>query len=210
MNNIFIDLDGTLIDVRHRLYSLFCFLSGVNLLSFNDYWEEKRKGKKQYDMLKEYTELDQAGRILFANKWKESIEQIELLKKDVKQDFADQLINLAQDKGNVYLWTNRQSEENLLMELEWFGWDSKFDQILITKQIKGKDELLIEILKSATANTRNLVITDTVEDYMIADQLKLDCYFYDGKTSDISEFKKEHAKRIFEEGQELIQAILKW
>lgn len=210
MNNIFIDFDGTLIDVRLRLYSLFCSLSGVDMLSFEEYWEEKKKGKTQEDMLQEYTKFSNEERIQFAKQWSNKVEHINLLRKDIKQNFSEQLIEMAKTKGYVFLWTNRRIKKNLLEELQWLGWANKFDQILITEQRKSKYDLIMEILRDLGEDIHNLIITDTIEDYIIANRLKVDCLLYDGKTSNMAEYAQRNKLKVFENGQEIIQAIIKW
>ena len=49
--NIFFDLDGTLLDVRARLYNLFIELAPETLCSLDEYWEIKRNGISQASFL---------------------------------------------------------------------------------------------------------------------------------------------------------------
>jgi phosphoglycolate phosphatase len=51
--NLFLDLDGTLLDSKKRLYKLFDFLVPESDLSYEDYWNLKRNAVGHVDILKD-------------------------------------------------------------------------------------------------------------------------------------------------------------
>ena len=50
MRKIFWDLDGTILDIRQRLYRLFCELTDTQI-GFGKYWQLKEAGYNQAKML---------------------------------------------------------------------------------------------------------------------------------------------------------------
>ena len=159
---VYLDFDGTLVDVRERLYRLFIFLTDTRKLSFETYWKLKKTGLIQRDMLKRAGYTGDAEE--FSKKWLEQVEQTQWLQYDRKFDYTEYLIRALQQEYQCVLWTNRQSRERLLWELERMELSDCFEQILVTEQKRSKSDLIA----SASTNPKNLVIGDTHEDELAA------------------------------------------
>ncbi len=164
---ILFDLDGTLIDVRTRLFKLFVELTGCGL-SFEEYWEKKATGADQKRML-ELIGFSECSAKEFKIKWLRNVERPDLLEEDsLFDDARDFLDSICPNSYKIYLITNRQSYDNLIKELNDLGVKHYFDGIISTFQKCKKAEAVKEhglMLDNA------IFIGDTAEDIEAAKQL---------------------------------------
>lgn len=170
----FVDLDGTLINVQERLYRLFVKLANVPEVPFEEYWRLKNQGFLQHDMLKRVgfpeDKIDE-----FRHNWLFEIEKKEWLSYDFKQPGVEGFLQKLSEQFRLALWTNRQSKENVLWELERLGLIQWFPQILITERKCTKKELLDSVKKNTV---ECIVIGDTVEDKIAAEECGIKFYKY--------------------------------
>ena len=83
---IFFDLDGTLIDSKLRLYSLFQELVPQSVLTFNEYWIFKQNKINHAEILREKFHFDESSISKFEHDWMELIETDSFLKYDTPID----------------------------------------------------------------------------------------------------------------------------
>ena len=159
VEKIFFDLDGTLINPRKRLYTLFIELSGSSI-GYDDYWKYKDKGLNQRQMLRlvDYRDLHQQ----FSKQWMKEIERQDLLLLDeVFDDVHSELAFIKSEKIKMYIVTNRQSYIDLEWELEKKGINDYFDEVITTYQRCSKDEA---VLKAGIEVTNSIFVGDSNED----------------------------------------------
>ena len=129
---IFLDLDGTLIDVSKRYYAIYKNIvdeCNVNeILSKDEYWKLRRSGVSFVQLLNRvhnFTQTDQA-----LAKYLYLIEKSNYLDLDyVLNGVEDTIVSLKQS-NHVVLVTLRKNQNNLDRQLTRFGLLSMFDEIL--------------------------------------------------------------------------------
>ncbi|MBI2822296.1 MAG: HAD family hydrolase [Acidobacteria bacterium] len=129
---IFLDLDGPVLDVSRRYYTVHCQILEdlkIQAVSFSCYWEGKRSmlGVEQIQ-----TKLSE-GEMLenYRKRWLETIEDPGVLRLDQVQPGAGAILRRLRDEGfELVLATLRQSCEHLAWELEHLDVARFFDGIL--------------------------------------------------------------------------------
>lgn len=145
--NLFLDFDGTVIDSKKRLYSLFSFLVPQSELTFNQYWDLKKMGVGHELILKQQFNYVDDDVKKFQIEWHRLIEEDEWLKYD--QPFAgipEKLEDLRQN-FDIYLVTARQFEDRVHWQLSNFGFAQTFRKVFVTKQVIEKQDLILEFLE---------------------------------------------------------------
>ena len=138
-DTVLFDLDGTLIDPKRRLYTLFAELTHCRL-TYEAYWERKDAGYNQKRMLEEVG-YDAALIPGFADLWHQEIERQDLLDLDrVFEDVTETIHGLASKGIRMYIVTNRLSLDGVGYEMDRFGLGGSFSGILSTKQQCTKAE----------------------------------------------------------------------
>lgn len=157
---LFFDLDGTLIDSRLRLYTLFCDLTDQSLLTFEDYWELKRNMYDHTAILKLFFSYSQYQIEEFQKKWLDLIEEPARLRCDTVFEFTiPTLQSLTKDGYSLYLLTARQSERNLIAELDKLGLSYFFEKILVTGTGKRKIDMFGSV--NACLTRGDFIVGDT-------------------------------------------------
>lgn len=167
INTVLFDFDGTLIEPRQRLYTLFVELTGSSI-TFEEYWEYKDKGFDQKQMLKKVgydVNIDED----FTGRWLANIERSDLLELDrIFDDVVDVLKELKRDDIRMFIVTNRQSYEGIEQQLCDFGIEDYFNGIISTFQNCKKEEAVL----SAGIDVSNaLFVGDSSEDMEAAKAL---------------------------------------
>ena len=144
MINIFFDLDGTLIDSKLRLYKLFQFLINESKLSFNEYWELKKNKIGHEKILTDLFNYDTDRINNFKRKWLLLIENEELLSYDTPFEGVTPFLNNLNTRSdkNLFIVTARQFKQKTFTQIESFGWDNIFRQILVTCAKHEKHSLI--------------------------------------------------------------------
>ena len=166
---IFFDLDGTLIDSRTRLYRLFRMLNPKCSLSFEEYWEIKRTRVNQKELLKRHFGYENADIAEFSRRWREHVEDDDLLLLDRPFPLAKNLLMRLYAKNTLNLITARQNPEKVNRQLVSWGWSEFFSLILVTKQACTKDELVRGKIEAPNGN--DVFVGDTGEDIISGKKL---------------------------------------
>lgn len=141
--NLFFDLDGTILDSRERLYRLFIDLTGLNELTFNDYWNIKRNGIGHKQILMEQYGWDLSSYQLFYEKWMNLIEDEQYLKFDTLfPNILKSLKLCTRNNIDTHIITHRQSENNTIKQLDKLGITALVKSILVTNQKSSKKDLI--------------------------------------------------------------------
>ena len=139
---IFFDLDGTLLDSRQRLYRLFQYLVPSSILTFEEYWNFKRNKVGHQEILSKEFSYSNKQIQAFEKEWMEKIEMSEWIAYDKPfEGVTDYLVNLSH-AHSLYLITSRQFEDVVLSQIAFFGWKGLFEAVLVTGQIKEKEQLV--------------------------------------------------------------------
>lgn len=166
---IFFDLDGTLIDSKLRLYSLFQELVPQSNLTYEEYWKYKKNKFSHSMLLNQIFNLDENEINVFETKWMKLIEADSWLKFDKPFDgVTEHLIKLKEKGITLYVVTARQFKEKVFSQLALFGWGTIFQEILVTGQKNKKEELMKPHL---SLNADNWIIGDTGMDINVGKKL---------------------------------------
>lgn len=168
MVNILFDFDGTLINSQGRLYTLFKELCPECKMTYDEYWEIKRNRVNQKDILSKYFLYDDEKIRLFHELWLKKVEDRERLKLDMPVDGVNDILERLLYTYDLFLVTNRQSEERALEEVSRFKWTGMFSKILVTEQKVSKKEL---IEREISITPEDVFISDTGEDIKTAREL---------------------------------------
>lgn len=164
---IFLDLDGTLIDSRQRLYQLFQYLIPRSNLSFDEYWDLKRNNISHKLIIDRY--FPYINYKVFIESWMSLIETKEYLDLDFPfENVSNYLAKLRVDGNDVYLVTARQFIDGVYYQINKFGWLSCFNDILVTQQKSEKESIIRPLLKN---NEKAYFIGDTGKDIQTAKAL---------------------------------------
>lgn len=172
MKNIFFDLDGTLINSKQRLYKLFQTLNTRSKLTFNDYWELKKNKIGHEKILTDLFNYDTDSINKFKKNWLILIENENLLSLDMPfEGVTAFLTNLNKSENyNLFVVTARQFKKRAISQIESFGWEDLFTDILVTCGKHEKHEL---ISQSINTSTTDWFIGDTGKDIQTGKKLGL-------------------------------------
>ncbi len=158
---LFIDLDGTIVDPKRRMYGLFSDLVPMNSLSFEEYWSLKRTGIRQADLLKKTYAFSPEQISDFRLSWMKKIEEPERLQQDTLIPYAaDALLQLHQ-QCDLILITHRQHPERVKKQLINLNVFSVFKMVLVTRQRQSKSDM---ILSRISVIGSDVMAGDTGED----------------------------------------------
>lgn len=171
--NIIFDLDGTLIDSSERMYQLFQMLVPQSSFTKSEYLKLKRDKVSHKMILEKY--FSGISFDSFSVKWKQEIEKEKYILLD--HNYADtiEVLNELSKKYNLFLLTARQSENELIKELQRLKLKTFFAEIFISKGKCSKKELLCDYENycSGFLNNVKYYVTDMGEDILIGNELGL-------------------------------------
>lgn len=149
---LFLDLDGTLINSKPRLFNLFRFLVPQSDLSFEEYWDLKKEGKGHEIILREYYKYTDKEIEQFQNRWYSLIEAPEWIQYDQPFDLITEKLQELKKKFSLVLVTARQSDTTVHSQLALFGWTKLFSHTLVTKQKHEKEELIKNLIQTSPSD----------------------------------------------------------
>ncbi len=168
--NIFFDLDGTLLDSRQRLYQLFCKITGQVSLSFDNYWELKKKMWDNRKILSEYFDYSEDDLVGFEKKWMDQIESDEYLMLDTPFPFTREVLQTLKEKGiSLHLITSRQYKSKVIDQLNKHELNEYFTAVWVTQAKQTKSELIQN--SGIQLSMSDLMVGDTEIDIRTAKSL---------------------------------------
>ncbi|WNF57340.1 HAD hydrolase-like protein [Pseudomonas sp. SG20052] len=139
IKQIFLDLDGPLLDGKYRHYSCYSYILkkyGFSAIALDEYWEKKRSLLNRRDLL----QLSNASSIYdeYLDDWLSLIESQEFLALDKVQEGAIDCLRAWKSLGvNLVLVTLRKNKEAVEEQLHLQGLASLLDTILVCDHVSG-------------------------------------------------------------------------
>lgn len=140
--NLVFDLDGTLIDSRQRLYTLYRQLVPTTALDFDHYWDFKRAKVSHAALLRHEEGFGDEQVAVFEAEWMARIETPEMLALDAIFPGVPQALACLARQATLHLCTARQRREPVLSQLGRLGLAPYFSTVLVTLQSSSKDALI--------------------------------------------------------------------
>lgn len=140
MTPILFDLDGTLIDVSARHYSLYRSVMtelGVEALPRDEYWRHRRAGESTIDLLSATPGVDVER---FTEAWMEGIERPDWLALDEPYEGAIEIIKALQPEHELVLITLRRDRVALMDQLDALELEPYFTNVIChgPELVRGK------------------------------------------------------------------------
>ena len=167
---LFIDFDGTLVDSSIRQFNLFVELSEINSISFFEYWNAKRSGLKQSELLKKYSTNGAHSHLAFMENWIKKIEEPKRLREDTLIKGAQEFLLEAKKNFQVNCITNRQFRSRLINQMKYLGIEKNFSKILNTS---GKISKQCIVRSNFSLKMNDIFIGDSDEDIQAGKELGL-------------------------------------
>ncbi|HEX8546724.1 MAG TPA: HAD hydrolase-like protein [Cytophagaceae bacterium] len=166
---IFFDLDGTLLDSKRRVYSLFQYLVPNSTFSFVEYWNLKQNKVGHQQILTEIFGYREDQFKTFEDEWLRLIEDPEWLKLDTPFEGLKRYLLNLKTRNSLYVVTARQFKAVVQQQLNSFELIDIFEEILVTEQKRGKAELIGELVLTGD----DWIVGDTGYDIEVGKRLGL-------------------------------------
>jgi len=163
--NIFLDFDGTLLDISAKYNSIYSSIREKFNLPSVDYWGMRRNGTNFKNTLNQLG-LPDTSLENFRHDWELKVEEIEFLKKDSLFSGVKERLRFLSQENRLILCTARTNRDNLEIQLSMLGIAVVIDLVLLTGHKVGKGETLIEFY-SANENlsaSNDWIVGDSTED----------------------------------------------
>lgn len=179
MRNIFIDLDGTLINISNRHFRVYgeCVrqYEGV-VLPKQEYWSMKRSGASWAEIL-ERSKVKLIYEKEFLDRFIGLIEQPTMLRIDNLFNDSHKVLKVLFKTNKLYLLSLRRNRNNLLDQIDSLGIGRYFERIFSghsdTKE--GSQLKKAEIIREEGLSGHALIIGDAEADIVAAKNLKVPC-----------------------------------
>lgn len=166
--NLIFDLDGTLIDARLRLYTLFQELVPECELGFEAYWDLKRANVSNEDILQRRLGFGSGRLREFRWQWMALIESPTLLALDTLIPGVSSALPTFARVATLYVCTNRQRPKAATDQLDQLGILDYFKAVMVTSQLQTKRELIAEI---PGLDSRDWFLSDSGVDIRVGNSL---------------------------------------
>lgn len=167
--NIFFDLDGTLLDCRKRLYTLFQDLVPESALTIDEYWDLKRNKIDHKTILTEQFNYSVDEFKQFEETWLEKIELFDYLQFDTPVCGVHDILDNLSKENDLYVVTSRQSRENAVVQLKNVAMYKYFTNILVT----GHEYEKTYLVRTVRYTDNDWYIGDTGHDIITGRELGL-------------------------------------
>lgn len=175
LTKIFMDLDGTLLDVSERNHTVYAELVrefGGTPLNKTVYWELKRQKAKWPELLPK-SGLSPDTQTAFLDRFIAIIETPPYLRLDKLFDDAVPTLDALSRRFPCTLVSLRRNEATLLQELAWLGVRKHFHKVLTGHSESDGYDKKIELIKSELGNDKGVIIGDTEADIVTGKELGL-------------------------------------
>jgi phosphoglycolate phosphatase-like HAD superfamily hydrolase len=165
--NLFFDLDGTLLDIRQRLYHLFCDLAGAVPFTLEQYGQLKQEGWLQKQLLLQYLHFSEEQATAFHDRWLEEVETPAYLRFDQLFPFTKKVLEESKRIAkSLYLVTARRNREHLILQLNQLELTDFFTGILTATPPQEKHTAVLAATVSVAAS--DCWVGDTTADIKAA------------------------------------------
>lgn len=167
MKSLFLDLDGTLIDVSERyfrVYSDFMKQANTPFLLKSEFWRMMRKKEKIENLVKKKYLASEYKKFFLKN-----IENSRYLKYDYLFEFTIPTLKYLRKLGvELFMVTLRRNRVNLLREIKRFGLNKFFEGVLTAQphSDSGKNYEIKKRLIKKTASKGDIVVGDSKADIL--------------------------------------------
>jgi len=173
--NVFFDLDGTLIDVSKRHFTVYKELvtkyGGIPLEKIS-YWDLKRN-KTAWSEILSRSSISKEITVRFLDDFINKIEDTSYLKEDIL--FPD-VVYILEDIARVadlYLVSLRRNSDNLKAELEWLGIEHLFKDVLTGHSETDGHDVKVELIGKINNGDKSFIVGDTEADIISGKELSL-------------------------------------
>lgn len=169
MNNLFFDLDGTVIDSKTRLHRLFCDLvPEASGMVYDDYWAFKFSGMRHEDILGLVFGYDDLRIRSFCASWMALVEAPQYLALDCAFPWTCESLARLAEHDTLYLVTDRQNAQAVWVEITGIGLNGYFRDVLVTERKRTKAEM---IRKVGAVSPADWLVGDTGHDVLTGKEL---------------------------------------
>lgn len=169
--NIVLDLDGTVIDSKLRLYRLFQALAAESSLSYEEYWILKKNKTSNATILSSLLGYSEEQIADFVVRWMSLIESPPFLASDSNFEGIHAALGALQRDAHLHVCTDRQLREPVVQQLLSLNLLQYFEQVLVTKQKRTKESLILANVTSLSSN--DWLVGDTGKDIQVGKSLKM-------------------------------------
>ena len=167
---IFLDLDGTILDIKRKYYRIYTNLlshGGFLSLEMDAYWDLKRSKISEEDIARHTATPHFSS--YYANKRIELIETMDYLVLDSVFDYVYDILDEWKKTHGVYIVTLRRNRENLNQQLDMFNLHRYYDFVYNMDERKARKE---QIIKHEIDDASNcIIIGDTGTDVVAGRRL---------------------------------------
>jgi phosphoglycolate phosphatase len=167
--NVVFDLDGTLIDSKLRLYCLFQKLAENSNLTYEDYWNLKKKKISNEFILETYLDYKKNDIEKFNYEWMNLIESPYYLSLDKCFEGVHETLEILARYAILHICTDRQLRDSVFEQLSSLKLLPFFNQVLVTEQKAGKEVLINRHVDGCS--TKDWIIGDTGKDIQVGKSL---------------------------------------
>jgi beta-phosphoglucomutase-like phosphatase (HAD superfamily) len=200
---VFFDLDGTIIDIKKRWYTLHLDVSKYYNLPHYDYKTyitKKREGVTEEEIMGKLSN-DKKLIKLYCKKRLKLIEQRNYLKYDKISPGILSVLRLWSKNGKMMLITSRKSPQNLIWELKNLSLYNYFEKIFITNK-KNRETILKETFPPCVLKN-SVFISDSLDDYILAKKLSIKPIIISYGCRSVNYFKRKGLRNIIKNCNEL-------
>lgn len=167
-NTIYIDFDGTIVDVYERYFGVlqsFINKTSPGQMHFNSFIKLKKSGLKDHEVANKLTGINDFNIEKYVKYKTSHIESLNWLSKDKLIGNFEQFVSKCHDMDyNISLLTQRRNPTNLQIQLEKFNIHNLFKDIIVVTPKDGQNvkyEYLREIVHSKSGA---IIIGDSNEE----------------------------------------------
>ena len=195
--NIFIDLDGTILDIEKKYNRLFSLLRDKYKLRNSNYWGLRSSGVGLSDALLSLgisiEKIDE-----FKSEWARNVEEAEMLSLDTIIDGAHAKLTLLGASSNLVLCTARANADNLNAQLISLNILDLFSSVLLVPSGVSKSIAVSSYYETneEIMSSEDWIIGDTLEDIQAGNSIGIKtCGVLTGLAT-VAIFKEARASQV--------------
>ena len=169
--NIILDLDGTVIDSKLRLYRLFQHLAPNSSLSYDQYWAFKQNRISNETLLSTHLGYGKDEIAGFRAQWMALIESPSYLSLDSSFVGIEMALASLQEVANLYVCTARQLRQAALDQLANLNLLKFFEEVLVTEQKHTKESLIAANVSGLSP--KDWMVGDTGKDIQVGKSMNM-------------------------------------